>query len=108
MLGYVLPVSFCVITLVIAAVISNLIQYETGTKPRDAQKRKLWFWLLAFIGPAAGLFITWSVFMPEKAMEKDAFESAVPIGTGIGFVLYILLGFLLSRMFRNGKLGNWF
>ncbi len=108
MLGYILPVSISVIALVIAAIISMLIQYESGTKPRDAQKRKMWFWMLAFIGAAAAFFISWSAFMPKKAVEKFAFESALPIGTGIGFVVYILLGFLLSRMFRNGKLGNWF
>jgi hypothetical protein len=34
--------------------------------------------------------------------------AALPIATAVGFVVYVLLGFILSKIFKNGKLGNWF
>ena len=30
------------------------------------------------------------------------------IATGVCFVVYILLGFILSKIFKNKKIGNWF
>jgi hypothetical protein len=34
--------------------------------------------------------------------------AALPIATAVGFVLYIILGFVLSKVFQKGKIGNWF
>ena len=53
--------------------------------------------------------IGYFVFKPDaNILIVNRYISALSIGTGVGFVLYILLGFILSKVFRNGKLGHWF
>jgi hypothetical protein len=34
--------------------------------------------------------------------------SALPIAAGVSLVAYIVLGFVLSKAMKNGKIGHWF
>ena len=97
--------------ILIAALISNMIQFEGGSNPKDPGKRKMWFWIMAILNPV--LFYVLSAFVlapnPENdQMVYDDYMASLPIAAGIGFVEYLVLGFVLSKVFKNGKLGNWF
>lgn len=97
--------------ILIAAVISNAIKYEGGANPKDPGKRKMWFWIFAILNPV--LFYVLSAFVlapnPDNdQMVYDEYKDSLPIAAGIGFVIYVILGFVLSKVFKNGKLGNWF
>jgi len=97
--------------ILIAAVISNAIKFEGGSNPKDPGKRKMWFWIMAILNPV--LFYVLSAFVlapnPENdQMVYDAYMGALPIATAVGFVVYIVIGFVLSKMFKNVKVGNWF
>jgi sulfoxide reductase heme-binding subunit YedZ len=41
-------------------------------------------------------------------MVYDAYMAVVPFATALGFIAYIIIGFILSKMFKHGKIGNWF
>ena len=97
--------------ILIAALISIAIKFEGGANPKDPGKRKMWFWIMAILNPV--LFYVLSVFVlapnPENdQMVYDDYMASIPIAAGIGFVVYIVLGFVLSKVFKNGKLGHWF
>ena len=97
--------------ILIAAVISNAIKFEGGAIPKDPGKRKMWFWIMAILNPV--LFYVLSALLlapnPENdQMVYDDYKASLPIAAGIGFVVYVILGFVLSKVFKNGKLGNWF
>jgi sulfoxide reductase heme-binding subunit YedZ len=97
--------------ILIAALISNMIQFEGGSNPKDPGKRKIWFWIMAILNPI--LFYVLSAFVlapnPDNdQMVYDDYMSSLPIAAIVGFVVYIVLGFVLSKVFKNGKLGNWF
>lgn len=97
--------------ILIAALISNMIQFEGGSNPKDPGKRKMWFWIMAILNPV--LFYVLSAFVlapnPENnQIEYDDHMASLPIAAGIGFAVYVVLGFVLSKIFKNGKLGNWF
>lgn len=107
---YIISAAFAGVFLLIAALISNSIKFEGGANPKDPGKRKMWFWILAIIGPIANLlFGLFSYYYPENnTYAKSQLITAIGLGTGICFVLYIVFGFILSKVFKNGKLGNWF
>jgi uncharacterized membrane protein len=107
---YIISAVFAGVFLLIAALISNAIKFEGGANPKDPGKRKMWFWIMAIIGTIANLlFGLFSYYYPENnSYAKSQLITAIGIGTGICFLLYIVLGFLLSKVFKNGKLGNWF
>lgn len=97
--------------ILIAALISNAIKFEGGASPKDPGKRKMWFWIMAILNPV--LFFVLSAFMlapnPDNdQMVYDDYMASLPIAAGVGFVVYIVLGFVLSKVFKSGKLGNWF
>ena len=97
--------------ILIAAVISNAIKFEGGSNPQDPKKRKLWFWIMAIINPVVFFLLGAFVLAPvadEDQMVYDAYMGALPIAAAVGFVAYIIIGFVLSKMFKHGKIGNWF
>lgn len=108
MITYILSLIFAAFVLLIAAVISNAIKFEGGVNPQDPGKRKMWFWILAVLNPIFFFVIAEFVMKPEKVAEAKAWSAALPFATIVGFVVYIILGFVLSKIFKNGKLGNWF
>jgi sulfoxide reductase heme-binding subunit YedZ len=106
--AYVITIVCALVSLLIAAIISNLIAYEGGANPKDPGKRRMWFWIWSVLNPIFGFLIGVLMKPVKNQMEVGKYMSALFIGIGIGFVVYIILGFVLSKMFKNGKLGNWF
>lgn len=107
--AYIISLTTALIFLLLAAIISNAIKFEGGSNPKDPQSRKTWFWILAILNPALGFLLGYFVFKPDaNIMILNNYVNALSIGTAIGFILYILLGFLLSKIFANGKIGHWF
>jgi len=111
MSSYITSIIAAGLFILIAALISNAIKFEGGANPKDPGKRKMWFWIMAILNPV--LFYLLSAFVlapnPENdQMVYDDYMASLPIAAGIGFVVYIVLGFVLSKVFKNGKLGNWF
>ena len=111
MTTYILSIIFAAAVLLLAALISSAIKFQGGANPKDPGKRKMWFWIMAIINPV--LFYVLSAFAlapnPENdQMVYDDYMSSLPIAAGIGVVVYVILGFVLSKVFKNRKLGNWF
>lgn len=108
MTTYILSIIFAAAVLLIAALISILIPYEGGPKPPDPRKRKICFWIFAVINPIIFFCMGYFVLAPSNRRDLEAWNDSMPIAIGIGFVVYIILGFVLSMIFKNRKLGNWF
>lgn len=105
---YILSIIFAAVVLLIAALISNAVKYEGGANPKDPGKRKMWFWVFAIINPVLFYVIAAFVMVPSSKKESTQWLDALPVATIIGFVVFIVLGFVMSKIFKNGKLGNWF
>ncbi|MVT12053.1 hypothetical protein [Chitinophaga tropicalis] len=107
--AYTVSVIITLIILFIAATIANIIKFEGGSKPKDPRIRKLSFWVLCLINPILIFLLGFFVFIPDgNRMEISNYTTALSIGAVMGVFLYILLGFILSRIFAKGKLGHWF
>ena len=107
--AYVISGITTLVLLLMAALISTMINYEGGSRPRDAAKRRTWFWVIAALNPALIFLLGYYLFKPDaNIMVVKNYIQALGIGTACGFVLYLLLGFVLSKIFKNGKIGHWF
>lgn len=107
--AYVISGITALVLLLIAALISTAINFERGSRPRDPARRRLWFWLIAILNPVVIFLLGYCLFKPDaNVMIVKRYVHALSLGTAIGFVLYIVLGFVLSKVFRNGKIGHWF
>ena len=111
MTSYIISVIVAAAFLLIAALISTAIKFQGGSNPTDPKKRKLWFWVMAVINPIVFFLLGAFVLAPvadDDQMVHDSYMAALPIATAVGFVVYIVIGFVLAKMFKNGKIGNWF
>ena len=107
--AYVISGITALVLLLVAALISNAINFERGSRPKDPARRRHWFWVIAAVNPAVIFLLGYFLFRPDaNVMIVNRYVHALSIGTVIGFVLYILLGFVLSKLYKNGKIGHWF
>jgi hypothetical protein len=70
----------------------------------------MWYWVLGILTPVViflygFLIVRKDILVPSM---RDKYTTAISIGAGIAFLLYVALGFLLSKIFKHGKIGNWF
>lgn len=107
---YIISAVFAGLFLLIAAIISNSISFEGGANPKDPGKRKLWFWIMGVLGTISNLLFGFFFYYynENNSYAKSQLITAIGIGSGICFILYIVLGVVVSKIFKNGKLGNWF
>jgi len=107
---YIFAIIFLAVFLLLAIIISNMIAYEGGTNPKDPGKRKMWFWIFAILGPISVYLYNFIMVIPNirPGPAEGAFGSTNLIATLIVLVSYILIGFILAKTMKRGKLGNWF
>jgi methionine sulfoxide reductase heme-binding subunit len=111
MISYIIATIVAGAMILVAALIASAIQYKGGSNPNDPGKRKAWFWIIAVVNPIIFFLLGRFVLAPNPdndQMVYDEYMKVLPIATAVGFVLYIIIGFIVSKVFRNGKLGHWF
>lgn len=107
--AYLISFLSALLFLLLAVVIANAIKFEGGSNPKDPQSRKAWFWILAILNPVVGFLLGYFLFKPDgNIMVINDYVFALSMGTVIGFFLYIIIGFTMSKVFANGKIGHWF
>lgn len=108
--AYMIGVIVFVVCMLLAVISANAIQYEAGINPQDKKKRKIWFWIFAMLCPVAIMAISYfAVYSGIRVPSRQtAYLTAMAISSGVAFVLYIIVGFVLSKMFSHGKLASWF
>ena len=119
--------AIAIIFLLIAIIISSLIPCQPGAYPRDPRQRRIVFWSCAAMTLMISivfLIVVWVPDAPEDLIAENALKGAKnideytsqfnhymamsPASSGISFVFYVLIGFILSKVFRTKKIGDWF
>jgi len=107
---YILAIVFALIFIGISFLISSIIAYEGGTHPKDAFKRRIWFFVLG--ANAAIIFFLFNYFyvisLIKGAPAKSDFMLHNGIATALVFIVYLVVGILLSKTFKKGKYGTIF
>ncbi len=108
--AYLIGFIVLVVCVLLAVVSAKSISYEAGVNPKDRQKRKTWFWVFAILCPIAVLAVAYFAVYTDIRVpsRQDAYLVAMGISAAVAFVLYIICGLALSKMFPNGKLASWF
>lgn len=97
--------------LLLAAIISILIQYEGGKNPKDDNTRRLVFWVFAILNPVVYWLLAYFYLAPDPEESRRAynrFVEVIPTDMLIGVISYIIVGIIASKIFQTGKLGHWF
>lgn len=111
MANYIIAAAFSGLMLLLASIISISIKFQAGVNPKDILYRRIWFWAIAVGTPFLFFLIATLGLAPDPNVDYMAFtqhQKTIPYAMAISFVIYVFLGFILSRIFRTGKLGGWF
>lgn len=106
--AYIIGISATVIMLLISMLVAKLISFRPDNS--DIKTRKVWFWILGVLTPVLSFLISFFfVYVGIKGGRKQHdYMIAMSIATVVSFVLYVLGGLVISKIDKNGKLGNWF
>jgi hypothetical protein len=106
---YIMAAVVAIAFLGLAALISSNIAFEGGALPTDPRKRRIWFWSLVATALSSHFLYNTFIVAPMIASRWQGRFMKTLTYSSIALVLtYVLLGFILSRMFATGKLGTWF
>jgi len=97
--------------LLLAAIISILIQYEGGKNPKDDNTRRLVFWVFAILNPVVYWLLAYFYLAPDPEESRRAYNrfiEVIPKDISIGVISYIIVGIIASKVLSTGKLGHWF
>ncbi|MDE6235311.1 MAG: hypothetical protein K2M56_06140 [Muribaculaceae bacterium] len=96
-----------VVFFAIAVVVANMVVF----KPRDpgTTTRRVWFWVLC-VATGVVAFIVNSTIAAGITVPtiKDSYILHSVIAAVVAVVVYIILGFSISKMFPGKKVGTWF
>ena len=107
---YMFAVVTAIVMLGLAILVASMIQYQSGANPKDRIKRKTWFWILGILTPVIFYVYNLTMVMPNikagPAMNKFFTHSALsPV---VAFAIFVILGVVISKIFKRKKVGNWF
>lgn len=87
--------------------IANMILFRPNNPGTGT--RRLWFWLLAVLTFVLGFGINWVIAENIKVQNAhDDYIMHAGISALVMFVVYVGLGFALSKLFPSSKIGTWF
>lgn len=91
----------------LAVIISNLILYKPNNPGTTACR--ICFWGLCVATGVVGFIINFAIGkgIAVPNIRSDYFMHS-GIAAGVCVVVYILIGFVVSKLFPNSKVGMWF
>ena len=107
---YMFAILSAIVMLGLAILIASMIKFQSGSNPKDRMKRKVWFWIIGVSTPVLFYVYNLVLVIPTikagPAMNKFMMHSALsPV---ISFIVYLILGITVSKIFKRKKIGNWF
>ena len=106
-------VLIAVVLLVLAIVFVNMVKMQPGANGAAAtvRSRRIIFWVLGLIAPAVTFILSHFVYLShvKGAPAIDKYMTASIVATVVAFVLYVLLGLILSKVIlKKGSFGTLF
>lgn len=95
------------VAFLLAVLFSNLVLY----KPNDngATKRRIIFWVMAILTCSVSFLVNYFIAGGILiGVYRSDFIMHAGIASGAAFLLFIIFGFMISKIFPNTKCGTWF
>ena len=91
----------------IAVLSANMIIFKPNNPGTTA--RRIWFWVLFALTGVSSFLINVIVSSEVDVPSiKSDYLMHSGIACAVALVLYVLLGFAISKIFKNSKVGTWF
>ncbi|MDX2246888.1 MAG: hypothetical protein SF052_08950 [Bacteroidia bacterium] len=101
-------VLFAILFLGIAMLIAFLIPHEPGKNPTDPGKRRIGLLFMGILVVVLMFVISLLITSDLTGKKAAELQQAALISVAISGILYFVLAFVMSKVFRKTKLGTWF
>jgi hypothetical protein len=96
-----------IILLLFAILMANMILFKPGNT--GVTKRRIWFWIPFLFTGVIGFLINYVISTGIKVPSLQAsYQMHSAIAAISSMVVYVVIGFVLSKSFSNSKIGTWF
>lgn len=113
MTAIIFPVYICaiiaaVVALIIAALLSKSVEFRPDLS--DVKKRKGIFLVLSIAAPVISAVLSFLIvyISLKTGSKKSAFMLHMFIGLFVSWIVYVIVGVVVSKANKQGKLGSWF
>lgn len=105
--AYIWSLVVLIIFFLVTIMISNMIPYKPNNP--GSVKRRIWFWVFAVLTFAVAFLINFAIAgnIEIQSVKDDYINNSI-IGACAGFVLFVVIGFILSKCLPKTKIGTWF
>lgn len=105
--AYMLAIIIMVVFFMLSVIIANLILFKPNNPGTTA--RRLWFWVLCIASGVIGFVVNYIIGrgISVPSTQSDYYMHS-GIAAGVCVLVYILVGFAVSKIFPNSKVGTWF
>lgn len=102
-----------VVLLILSIVFVNMVKMQPGANGAAAtvRSRRIIFWILGLVSPIVTFVLSYFVYLPhvKGAPAIDKYMSASYVAVAVVFVLYVLLGLVLSKLIlKKSSFGTLF
>jgi hypothetical protein len=105
---YILGVICAVLFILLAIAIATMISWQGGTHDKSYVKRRIWFVILGCISFIS--FFVYNNFVVIERIKNVAFQAkfmkSVGISVGIILGLYLIVSFIIMKVFPKSKFGS--
>ncbi len=105
---YICAVIAAAVALILAAMLSKGVEFRPNLS--DVKKRKGIFWGISILAPLLSAILSFSlVYISLKTgSKKSVFMLHMFIGLFVSWIVYVIIGLVVSKANKQGKLGSWF
>ena len=105
---YVCALVASVVALLLAIFLSCRVSYQPDLS--DVRKRKGTFWLTGVLAPVLSALLAFLIVYIglKTGSKKSACILHMCIGLVVSWIIYVMLGLVVSKANKQGKLGSWF
>jgi len=108
--SYMLASAFAIIMIGIAFLIGKLISVDLSPNRKDTKKRRIVYWTLLVLTPILFYLYNFMIVIPniKKGPAFSKFFIHGALSALAALIIYFIVGFVLSKAFKNTTLGHWF
>lgn len=105
--AYMWAIVIMVVFFLLAVIIANLILFKPNNP--GTTTRRIWFWVLCVVTGVVGFIVNYVIGsnISVPSIQSNYYMHA-GIAAGVCILFYILVGFIVCKMFPNSKVGTWF
>ncbi len=106
--AYLIAGVVCIVFFLLALVLSNLVNYEPDKS--DVTKRKKFFWIFNVLSLVIGLVLNYILELKDIRIPSKYSDYLLhmAIAAVVFFILYVVIGLLISKLSKGKKVETWF